>query len=622
MKHFFPIMPDPGTAPISKKPWDLNLKTPVEQFNKEEHIKLNSNGMRGTLHKDFRDFSTTDIKAEADFLAKSHGIYLEFNRAKTGSEKDWFYMIRLSNFGGGPVSSEQWRLIDELAEQYGKSPDGEASIRLTTRQAIQFHWVSKAGVLKIIKTMAEHGLNSLNSCGDNIRNTTACPFSRVGGVFDPTKLAHEIGLYFQLPLQPFIEIFEIDPTFVRRPSESFDYGTNLLNKKCKIGISGAFLDPETGEVKLDNGIELKINEIGVAPIVNDQKKVTSFQIYLGGGQGERNGKPSLCTLGKPFCQVSEQNLIKTLDAIMRVHKEWSDRSDRQFTRMKYIVKKQGVDWYRRQTQELLDFRLLDPDLAHDPGPRYLHHGWEKQADGNWTYGCFIENGRITDSSPNGKLKSMVREIMDTLEPEMMVTANQDILFQQIPEAKKAVLDQILAKHDFGYRDGKPYSTLRKLSGSCVGMPTCRLTYTDSERFEPLLIDELEKLGWGELAEAIGVTGCERQCFRPATKSVGLVGSGMNLYQLKLMGTEDARHLGMPVVDELNRLYLRFIPRDKVPLVLDTLFRFYTSNKNAGEDLGSFNRRMGIERIIEMFKAAPQTKDLMNMALPADCYIVP
>ena len=34
-------------------------------------------------------------------------------------------------------------------------------------------------------------------------------------------------------------------------------------------------------------------------------------------------------------------------------------------------------------------------------------------------------------------------------------------------------------------------------------------------------------------ESIGITGCERQCFRPATKTLGWIGQGPNLYALKV-----------------------------------------------------------------------------------------
>lgn len=57
-------------------------------------------------------------KAEA--LAKSHGIYLEFNRAKSGTEKDWMYMIRVSIPGGGPITRHQWNIIDDLSEKHTK----------------------------------------------------------------------------------------------------------------------------------------------------------------------------------------------------------------------------------------------------------------------------------------------------------------------------------------------------------------------------------------------------------------------------------------------------------------------------------------------------------------------
>ena len=121
---------------------------------------------------------------------------------------------------------------------------------------------------------------------------------------------------------------------------------------------------------------------------------------------------------------------------------------------------------------------------------------------------------------------------------------------------------------------RPYSKLRMLSGACVGRDTCRLTYTDSEKFEPCLLDQLEDK-WGDLNESIGVTGCEKQCYRPATKTVGWIGTGFNLYQLTIMGTEDGRHQGGPLIDpDTKEQYLRFVPRKDVATVTDTLFEFF------------------------------------------------
>ena len=217
---------------------------------------------------------------------------------------------------------------------------------------------------------------------------------------------------------------------------------------------------------------------------------------------------------------------------------------------------------------------------------------------------------------------MVREIMKKYEPKLMVTANQDLLFMDIAPKDKKAFASMLAKYGYGKRNKKPYSQLRLLSGACVGLNTCPRSYTDSEQFEPLLIDELEKLGWGDLTESIGVTGCERQCFRPATKSIGLVGSGRNFYQLKLMGTDDARYQGKPIIDKKeNKIYLRMIPRDKVASVIDALLKHYKKNRlNENEGLGYFARRIGLDGLIEFFKENKITKDLMRQAFPATFFM--
>ena len=142
-----------------------------------------------------------------------------------------------------------------------------------------------------------------------------------------------------------------------------------------------------------------------------------------------------------------------------------------------------------------------------------------------------------------------------------------------------------------------------------------MAYTDSEKIEPLLIDELEKLGWADMAESIGVTGCERQCFRPATKTIGLIGSGRKHYQFKLMGSESGRFQGVPLLSEDgSAVYLRKVPRERVVGVIDTLFRFYMDNRLPEEDMGAFHRRVGHQGLIEHLQATPATADVMKPEL--------
>ncbi|CAM2067419.1 Nitrite and sulphite reductase 4Fe-4S domain-containing protein [Sulfidibacter corallicola] len=603
---------------MKRKPFEPNLRTPLEDQSKEEMNKRNSNGLTGNLYEDFRD-DRADLAWETEQLAKSYGIYLEFNRAKSGREKDWMYMIRLGIPGGGPITPEQWDTLDDLANRYARDPEGNPSIRLTTRENVQFHWVKKEHLVDLIRLSAESGLLSLNGCGDNVRNVMACPFSHGSDIFDAHAWAAKAADYFRLPDTPFIQIFAVDPHAFRDMEDAaggqrFQYGPGLLNRKFKIAFGAVHRNPETGELEPDNCTELRTHDMGIAPVI-ENNAVNRFQIYVGGGQGEKNGKPSASLLALPLATVTEDQLLAAMDAVVQVHQTWGDRANRHWARLKYVVKKQGIAWYRNQVQELLDFDLGDPVEDLDVGARHLHHGWTREpardgAEPTYAFGAFIENGRLIDNSPNGRLKTMVREVAARFRTRLYITPNQDLVFGGIPAAQREEFEQALASYGFGKRHGKTYSVLRKQSGSCVGRDTCRLAYTESEKFEPVLIDELEGLGWGGLATSIGITGCERQCFRPATKAIGLVGSGNNRYQFKLFGTEDGRHQGVPLMDE-NLAYLKSVPRDQVPVVIDVLYRHYMNERRDGETVGYFNRRQGTERLIEVLKNHPKTAQLME-----------
>ena len=608
-----------------------NLKTKFEDFSGAEKAKLSTQGLTLTiksiehpanLHHQFWDPSFQEISDVAETLAKSCGIYLEFDRAKTGEEKDWIYMIRISIPGGGPITRKQWEILDDVTDKYCISERytgiTEPSLRMTTRQNIQLHWVKKQNLVDAIQTIAKSGFYSINGCGDNTRNVMACPLSQFSGIYDANEWARKTGKYFALPTASYIEIFEIDPKHMRelnerKAEERFDYGMNLLNRKFKLGFSAIHYDEQAKKYVPDNCIEVRTDDIGIAPILQDGK-VSRYQVYVGGSQGEKNGYPTFAALGVPFGVFDENGLMKGLDAIVQVHKEWGDRQNRYWARMKYVIYKMGLEWYREQVRRYgVDFAA--PIDNFDYGDRNLHQGWIKlHSNGLWAYGAFIENGRIIDG-PNGQLKTMTRYLMENYPIVLFATPNQDLIFANIPEDDKRMFEDDMKRFGYGSRSGKPYSKLRLLSGACVGRDTCRLTYTDSEKLEPLLMDELEAK-WGNMAESIGITGCERQCFRPATKTIGWVGSGFNLYTLKIGGTEDARNQGAPLVDpDTMEIYLRNVPKSEVAKVTDALFEFYSANKipeeNRDGGMGYFFKRLGTKKIVQYLKTNPKTTHLMK-----------
>lgn len=618
------------------------LKTSPEELNEVEKTKIAGvtiEGVLGELAAGFRDLHQDDVLEATEQLAKSHGIYLEYDRAKTGKEKDWMYMIRISVAGGGPFGRETWRVIDEISDKYCTAPGDKNSIRLTTRQNVQYHWVKKKDLVPLVRDIAKTGFLSINGCGDNTRNVMACPLSRHSKLYDAVGTAQRYAKYFELPVEAHIKIFEIDTSLLRfdgtniaEPrSEKFEYGPQLLNRKFKIAFSAVHRNPVTGAIEHDNCVELRTNDLGVAPIVEGDR-VVAYQAYIGGGQGEKNGKSTAAMLGLPVAIFAPENLTKGLDSIVKVHQEWGDRKNRHWARLKYVVAKEGIPWYQDRLRER-GAAFEQPNPNFDPGPRQMHHGWSAQEDnGRLAYGMFVECGRLIDRDENSReadiragagssrgnlerTKSLVRHLMENYETDLMITANQDLLFTNLDPAAKEDFQAEFAKFGYGSRNGKAYSSLRLLSGACVGLPTCRLSYTDSEQFEPELIDELEDMGYGHLTESIGITGCERQCFRPGTKTIGWVGQGPDMYMLKIGGTEDARYQGIPLV-EGEKLYFRQVPRAKVATVCSVLFDHWLANRKDGESLGLFHRRIGHPAVLELLKTHPRTADLTKKTAPA------
>lgn len=423
------------------------FKTDPREYSEEERVKIATRGLREdtlNIKQSIYDLSRDDLEKEVALISKSFGIYMEFHRdkARATQVKDWIYMIRVPIPGGGPISPEQWRIIDDIANRYTISDAYTGyptpSIKITTRQAIQFHHVKKKDLASAIREIAESGLLTLNGCGDNVRNTVGCPISGYYGVFNSNEIARRVSEYFRLPTELYVQVFEIALTEDNPIRDRFDYPENLLPRKFKIGIAGV-IRGEDGKYYADDCINVRTNDIGVVPLVSENGGVEKFQIYVGGSMGENNSYPTFSALALPIGTVSEGELIKTLDAIVRIQAEWGDRKDRHWARLKYLLYFQGIKWLREKVREYSGVELgpVKPvRLVKD-----LHLGWKKLR-GKWFLGVFVENGRLIDGR-NCRLKSMIRFISDNFDNvKLFTTANQHIIVGEIEEGQKEEIEKV------------------------------------------------------------------------------------------------------------------------------------------------------------------------------------
>lgn len=131
-----------------------------------EHIKIASNYLRGTIAEGLEDTTTGALSASDGQLTKFHGIYeqddrdIRDERKAEGLEPAFSFMVRL-RLPAGVCKPDQWLAIDEISDRRGNS-----TFKLTTRQTFQFHGIVKANLKPAIQEINKTMLDTIAACGD------------------------------------------------------------------------------------------------------------------------------------------------------------------------------------------------------------------------------------------------------------------------------------------------------------------------------------------------------------------------------------------------------------------------------------------------------------------------
>jgi sulfite reductase (NADPH) hemoprotein beta-component len=131
-----------------------------------EHIKIASNYLRGTIAEGLQDTSTGSLSASDGQLTKFHGIYqqddrdIRDDRQAQGLEPAYSFMIRV-RMAGGVCKPEQWLEMDKIADEHGNG-----TFKLTTRQTFQFHGVIKKHLKLSMQAINRALLDTIAACGD------------------------------------------------------------------------------------------------------------------------------------------------------------------------------------------------------------------------------------------------------------------------------------------------------------------------------------------------------------------------------------------------------------------------------------------------------------------------
>jgi sulfite reductase (NADPH) hemoprotein beta-component len=552
--------------------------TDKSSWSKNEHLKEQSRFLRGTIAEGLEIAETGALAEDDTQLTKFHGFYqqddrdLRPERTRKKLEKAFSFMLRV-RIPGGVLQPEQWLVMDRIADTYANG-----TIRLTTRQAIQFHGVIKGNLKPTIRSINDSLLDTLATCGDVNRNVMSNPNPYQSRAhMAALGLADAISTHLLPRTRAYHEIW-IDGEKVETdkgvPEADFEpvYGDRYLPRKFKTVIA----------VPPSNDVDIYAHDLGFIAILDDDD-VVGYNVTVGGGMGMTHGEtdtfPRTADL-LGFCTPDQA--VDVAEKVVLVQRDYGNRSSRKHARLKYTIETHGIDWFRDQVEQRLGYRLEAPRpfVFEHTGDRY---GWVEDHEGNWHYTLFIENGRVKDV-PGRMMKTALREIAEFHDGDFRLTANQNLVIARIRKKKKAKVEKLLRAH--GLIDA--WTGLRLNAMACVALPTCGLALAESERYLPDLITALdeviERAGLRDDAIVMRMTGCPNGCARPFLAEIGFVGRGPGTYNLYLGAAFDG--------SRLNKLYAKDVGQDEILALLTPLIESYAREREDGERFGDFVIRKG------------------------------
>ena len=562
-----------------------NLMNPNSKPHSDvEAVKRKSRYLRGTLAETLEDPLTGSIPEDDNKLLKFHGSYMQDDRdlrnerAKQKLEPAYQFMVRV-RAAGGVMTPQQWLVMDELARKYGNG-----TIRLTTRQSIQFHGVIKWNLKRLIREVNDALLTTIAACGDVNRNVMCNPNPYQSEVHaEVYEWAQAISRHLEPRTRAYAEIW-LDGEKVYDSREGAEeepiYGPVYLPRKFKIGIA----------VPPSNDVDVFSQDLGFIAI-HENGRLLGFNVVVGGGMGMTHGDPSTYPqIGKVIGFTVPERVVDVAEKVVTIQRDYGDRANRKHARLKYTIDDRGLDWFTGELNRRLGWELepARPYRFEHNGDRY---GWVKGTGGRWHFTLFIQNGRVKDTE-DYKLMTALREIAKIHTGDFRLTPNQNLIIGSVTSRKKKEIEALI--REYGITDGKNYSALRRNSMACVALPTCGLAMAESERYLPTLLDKIEEIldeaGLRDEEIVIRMTGCPNGCARPALAEIALIGKAPGKYNLYLGGAFNGSRLA--------KLYRENVGETEILAALQPIFAHYAQERLDGEHFGDFCIRAGYVREVK------------------------
>ncbi|MFK3650654.1 assimilatory sulfite reductase (NADPH) hemoprotein subunit [Lysobacter enzymogenes] len=555
-----------------------------------EDIKRSSARLRGSLLESLANPLTGALNEDDQTLIKYHGSYQQDDRdvreerrvAKL--EPAHSFMIR-TRTPGGVVSPQQWLKLDAIATRFA-----ERGLRITTRQAFQYHGVIKTELKATMQAINAALIDTLAACGDVNRNVAVAANPQVSASHAAVfAQAAALSEHLLPNTRAYYEIW-LDEERVDGSGEEEEpvYGQAYLPRKFKIGFA----------IPPYNDVDVFAQDLGYIAVI-ENGELLGYNVTVGGGMGATHGDPETYPrVADVIGFVAPEQVIAVGVAVVTAQRDFGNRQLRKRARLKYTIDDRGLDWFKSEVERRAGFTLLParPFAFRHNGDRF---GWVEGDDGHAHLTLRLPAGRIVDGALDGRgevlshlsgLREIAQLLLDAPGSEFRMTPNQNLTIAGVPAALRERVDALVAQRGLdGYRSASP---VRRNALACVALPTCGLAMAEAERYLPDFVDAVEALlqrhAIPDASINLRISGCPNGCSRPYLGEIALVGKAPGRYNLML----GADHRGQ----RLNTLYRENITEAEIAAALDPLLGAYAGQRERGEGFGDYLVRSQIVTI--------------------------
>ena len=488
-------------------------------------------------------------KPDDNFRWRYHGLFYV-----APAQNSYMCRLRIPN---GILTSWQFEGVADLAERLG----GGYS-HVTTRANLQVREIRAENGPAFLEGLVDLGLTAKGSGADNIRNVTG---SATAGV-DPLEL---------LDTRPHARAWH----------------HHILNDRSLYGLPRKFnvaFDGAGSIATLEDTNDIGFQAVEVLDGASFEGQPVApgiwYRLALGGITGHKDLARDTGVV------VAPADAIAVSDAILRVFIAHGDRTDRNRSRLKYVLDAWGFERFLAAVEEKLGRRLIRVENAFvAPRPVYdrlAHIGVHRQLQPglNWV-GVALPVGKLTVAQMR-VIAAVARQCGDG---DIRLTVWQNLLISGVPDAK---VEDVLAHLQAAGLSAET-SILRAGLIACTGATGCKFAGAYTKEDALAIAAHCEPRITLDQPVNIHLTGCHNSCAQHYIGDLGLIGAKVPVGDEG--DTVPGYHVfvggGFGVEGGIGREFRTNVKAEEAPALVEAILRTWQLHRAApDESFVAFARR--------------------------------